>query len=132
MTEKQRVLIIDDAPMMLRTLNSMLEDDYEIIIAKGGEQGIRSAKMYLPDIILLDLMMPGIPGFEVLAELKADETTKDIPVVLVTGSGSKEDEEKGYDLGAVDYIKKPFATKVVQNRVKFNVEYAMMKKEINK
>ena len=126
MSKKHSVLIIDDAPMMLRLLNNILKDEYEIMIAKCGDQGVEFAKKHMPDIILLDLMMPQISGFDVLASLKNDEATMSIPFLLITGSDSREDEERGYDLGAVDYIKKPFVDGIVKHRIKFNIEHAAM------
>ena len=116
--KKPRLLIIDDTPMMLSTLGNILKDDFTILVAKDGEKGIASAKKNKPVIILLDIMMPGMTGFEVIETLKADEETKNIPVILLTGDGTDESKEKGYALGAADYIEKPFVADVVREKVK--------------
>ncbi|MDR2168362.1 MAG: response regulator [Clostridiales bacterium] len=130
MAEKRKILAIDDAPMVLRALNEILKGDYDMLIAKNGEAGIESAKKNKPDLILLDLVMPGMSGFETLAFLKADPDTGDIPVVLITGSEMAVDEEKGYAQGAVDFIKKPFVGVIVKRRVSFVMEYIEMQREL--
>lgn len=130
MADRQKILLIDDTPAILHVLNNILKDDYGILVAKSGEQGIISAKKFLPDLILLDVLMPGLSGYEVLEMLKSDETTKSIPVVLISGMDSDEDELKGYELGAADYIKKPFVGAIVKYRVDFNMQFIFMKNYI--
>ena len=120
--QKPRVLIIDDAPMLLNILGNILKEDYTIIAIKDGEKAIASAKKNKPAIILLDIMMPGMSGFDVITALKADEETKNIPVIFLTGDGSKESKEKCYQLGAVDYIEKPFIANIVKERVAVNIQ----------
>jgi putative two-component system response regulator len=131
MSAKPKILAIDDAPMVLRALNEILRNDYDMLIAKSGEAGIESAKKNKPDLILMDLVMPEMTGFDALAFLKADPDTKNIPVILISGSEMAMDEEKGYAKGAVDFIKKPFVGAVVKRRVAFVMEYTDMKKRLN-
>ena len=115
--EKPRILIIDDAPMIINMLGNALKSDYTVIAAKDGEKGIISAKKHQPALILLDVMMPGMTGFEVLEILKKDDDTKDIPVILLTGDGSDLAKERGHSTGAVDYIEKPFEIGIIKERV---------------
>ena len=117
--ERKKVLIIDDTDSYLLILNNILKDDYETLISKDGEDGLETAEITKPDIILLDVMMPGMSGYEVLEKLKADENLKSIPVVLISGKGSDENEAKGFDLGASAYIKKPFEKSEVKDKVDF-------------
>jgi len=114
---KQCVLAIDDTPTQLVALTRILSPLYDVKIAKTGEMGLKLAEEQDVDIILLDLVMGGISGFDVLASLKKSDRTRNIPVIFITGSGSIEDEEKGLALGAVDYIRKPFSDAVVNLRV---------------
>jgi len=125
--ERQKILLIDDTPAILHVLNNILKDDYDIIVAKSGEQGLLSAKKFLPDLILLDVLMPGLSGYDVLETLKSDDVTKSIPVMLISGMDSDEDEVKGYELGAADYIKKPFVGAAVKHRVDFNMQFILMR-----
>ena len=115
--EMSRILIIDDTPMMINMLGNALKSDYTIIAAKDGEKGIASAKKHQPALILLDVMMPGMTGFEVLEILKNDDDTKDIPVILLTGDGSDMAKKRGHNTGAIDYIEKPFEIEVIKERV---------------
>ena len=122
MQEKPSVLIVDDSPIVLRLLNNILKDDCKLIFAKTGELGLEYAKKHAPDIILLDIMMPGLTGFDVLTALKADEDTAAIPVIFITGSELSENVDNAYILGAMDYIIKPFIADDVKRRVKFNLD----------
>ena len=119
---KARVLIIDDNPVMLKTVGAMLGTEYDILIAKGGEKGLQSAEKYIPDLILLDIIMPGLTGFEVIEILKKEDTTKNIPVIFLSGDDAQESREKGYSLGAVDYIEKPFVAEDVFSSVKKHLQ----------
>jgi len=114
---KHCVLIIDDTPMQLVELGRILSSRYEVKIAKSGEEGLKLLKEHNIDLILLDLVMPGMSGFEVLACIKESEETAHIPVIFITGSSLAENEEKALSLGAVDYIHKPFVDVVVNLRV---------------
>ncbi|NDV23287.1 hybrid sensor histidine kinase/response regulator [Desulfovibrio sp. JC022] len=122
MTEKPTVLAVDDTPENLHVLMDLLKDEYAIIAAKDGEKALKLARSKDPDIILLDVMMPGMDGYAVIRELKADEQTKDIPVIFVTSLSEAGDETKGLALGAIDYIAKPFNPDIVKARVRNHLE----------
>ena len=105
----KKILIIDDLPENVFMLQDRLEHEgYQIITAYDGQTGIEKAKSELPDLILLDVMMPGITGIEVCKTLVKDENTKNIPIILVTAKVGAEDTREGLEAGAFDYIKKPF------------------------
>jgi len=114
----QKILIIDDTPDNIRILNEILRNEYRIFFATSGEQGLEIAKRVLPDIILLDILMPEMDGYEVCSILKSDEITLWIPVIFVTAMVSVEEEAKGLEVGAIDYITKPFSPPIVKNRIR--------------
>lgn len=116
------VMIIDDAPANIRLLNACLAEDYSVRFATSGAVGIGIVRSQRPDLVLLDVMMPKMDGYEVCAALKADPHTKDIPIIFVTAQGEGSDEEKGLSLGVVDYITKPFIPEVVKARIKIHIE----------
>jgi len=116
---RSRVLVVDDTPENVDVLAGVLKADYQVSVALNGEKALKLAQGEKPpDIILLDVMMPEMDGYEVCRRLKADDATNDIPVVFVTAKTEVEDETKGFELGAVDYIIKPISPAVVQARVK--------------
>ncbi len=116
--EKKLVLVVDDAPANLQVVNSILKDDFKIRVATSGAKALELVKVKpYPDLILLDVMMPEMDGYEVCAILKASPETKDIPVIFLTGRTEADDETRGFKVGAVDYIHKPFSPAVVQARV---------------
>jgi sigma-B regulation protein RsbU (phosphoserine phosphatase) len=116
--QKKTVLLVDDAPANIQIVNSILKDIYKIRIATSGAKALELAKVAPPpDLILLDVMMPEMDGYEVCTHLKLDPATRDIPVIFLTGQTEVEDETKGFDVGAVDYIHKPFSPAVVKARV---------------
>ena len=117
-THQNSVLIIDDEPANIVALRQILSSQYAIYGATDGQTGITAAREKSPDIILLDILMPGMDGYEVLSILKDTEKTRDIPVVFITGLGSKDAEEKGLNLGAEDYILKPFSSAIVKLRIR--------------
>jgi len=119
---KNSVLIVDDEISNLRVLTHILSQDYTIYTAKNGENALQKAARYRPDIILLDIVMPGIDGYQVLAELKKTAATEKIPVIIVTGLSSVEDEQRGLSLNAADYISKPFSSMIVRLRVRNQVQ----------
>ena len=121
--EKQAVLVVDDTPANIQVLMETLKDDYRIVAAINGERALQLAiSDPPPDIILLDVMMPEMDGYEVCAKLKADAKTRDIPIIFVTAMSDTQDETKGLELGAVDYIIKPISPPVVSARVKSHLE----------
>lgn len=115
---KSTVLIVDDTEANIDILVEALQEDYEICVATDGEGALETVASEPPDIILLDIMMPGIDGYEVCARLKSNMKTKKIPVIFLTAKSEMEDEEKGLKLGAVDYITKPISLPIVKARVK--------------
>jgi len=114
----RRVLVVDDKPNNLSLVTSLLRPDYEVLLANNGERAIFIAREKLPNLILLDIMMPGMSGFEVCEVLKADPLTREIPVIFLTARHDGEDFEKAYDIGAVDYITKPINAKELTARVR--------------
>jgi putative two-component system response regulator len=121
--EQQMVLIVDDTPQNLNILGELLQPLYRVRAANTGARALRAAHTEpRPDIILLDVMMPEMDGIEVLRHLKADPLTADIPVIFITAMSGVEDEQHGLELGAVDYITKPFAPAIVRARVATQLE----------
>jgi putative two-component system response regulator len=118
MTEKQSLLLVDDEPTNLRVLRTVLQEQYRLLFAKSGEEALQLVQKEQPDLILLDVMMPGLTGFDVCARLKANPATRAIPVIFVTALKDEMDETKGFEVGAVDYITKPISPAVVRARVK--------------
>lgn len=112
------VLIVDDEPANLRVLKQMLQNDYRLIFAKDGHEAYRLAEERRPNLILLDIMMPDVTGLEVCKKLKANNSTKHIPVIFVTALNDHDDEAQGLEIGAVDYITKPVSSAVVKARVR--------------
>lgn len=127
---KPTILIVDDMKVNLTLLSQILEKDYIIKLAKSGEKALQRLQKGSVDLILLDVVMPDMDGYEVCEILKKDEKTKDIPVIFVTANSSSEDEEKGFKLGAVDYIIKPFKPTTVLARVKNHIELHLRQVEV--
>ncbi|MBM9538690.1 response regulator [Desulfobulbus alkaliphilus] len=119
---KPVVLIVDDQPVNIQPLGSLLREDYRVLVAVSGPKALEFVNdKTLPDIVLLDVIMPDMDGYEVCRRLKANARTHDIPVIFVTAMDKVEDEETGFRLGAVDYITKPFNPLVVRTRVRNQV-----------
>lgn len=116
--ERKRVLVVDDQVTNIQLLNHILQPIVDVSMARDGLQALALCGQVRPDLILLDIMMPGIDGIEVCKRLKADPATRDIPVIFVTGRDSGEDEAEGLDAGAVDFITKPFRAPAVVARVR--------------
>jgi len=120
---KAKVLIVDDEKINLDVLICLLKPYYRTVAAKSGEQAFKRLEIPpLPDLILLDIMMPGMDGYEVCRKLKDDNATRDIPVIFITGKNDEQDEAKGFQAGAVDYITKPFSPLIALARVKTHIE----------
>jgi len=119
-SEKQTILIVDDAPENIDLLNMILGVEYKIKVALSGEKALEIASnaMDLPDLILLDVMMPGMDGYEVCRQLKTSDLTRKIPLIFVSALSEPVDESKGFEIGAVDYISKPVSAPIVRARVK--------------
>ena len=121
--KKNTVLVVDDSPENIDLLGDVLNQDYKIKVALNGEKALKIARTEKPpDIILLDIMMPGMDGYEVCRRLKSNAKTQDIPVIFVTSMNEVEDETKGLELGAIDYITKPIRSRIVQSRIKSHIE----------
>jgi putative two-component system response regulator len=118
-TDKATVLVVDDTPDNLTLMSSLLKDEYKVKVANGGEKALKIAQSESPpDLVLLDIMMPGMDGYEVLDRLKHDPRTRDIPVIFLTAKAEVADEQKGLELGAVDYITKPISPPIMLARVR--------------
>ncbi|MGO4999576.1 diguanylate cyclase domain-containing protein [Oceanisphaera sp. W20_SRM_FM3] len=113
-----RILIVDDQPVNIRVLHQVFRGEFEVLMATSGEQAITVCREQHPDIILLDVIMPGISGHEVCRRLKADPGTRDIPVIFVTSQNQDGDEALGFEMGAVDFITKPINPIIVLARVR--------------
>ncbi len=121
--EKKLILIVDDTPENLHLMSEVLKDNYKVKVANSGEKALKIAKgEKTPDLILLDIMMPDLDGYEVCRRLKAHPMTSDIPVIFVTGKADETDEKKGFDIGAVDYITKPISVPVLISRVNTHLQ----------
>ena len=129
-TPKKRVLIIEDDSSNIMTLTYVLSSEYTLFVAKTGERGIELAEQLLPDIILLDVLMPGMNGFEVLKLLKTGPTTSDIPVVFLTSRNDSNSELEGLSLGAIDYISKPFSPPLLLKRLEVHLLVESQKREL--
>jgi sigma-B regulation protein RsbU (phosphoserine phosphatase) len=131
--ERKTVLVVDDAPANIQIVNSILKDIYKIRIATSGAKALELVKVTPPpDLVLLDVMMPEIDGYEVCTRLKLDPETRDIPVIFLTGQTEVEDETKGFDVGAVDYIHKPFSPAVVKARVQTHLVLRGIREQLAK
>ncbi|MBF0450867.1 MAG: response regulator [Candidatus Magnetomorum sp.] len=122
MPKRHTLLIVDDIPENIDIIRETLKDDYRMIATTRGEQAFQLACNKQPDLILLDIMMPDINGYEICKMLKANKSTADIPVFFTTALNSEADETKGLSLGAVDYITKPFCMPIVRERIKLQLE----------
>ena len=119
---RQKILIIDDIPANISVLNEMLQAEYDVFFATSGAEGLKVAVALIPDLILLDIMMPEMDGYQVCRRLKRDELTSRIPVIFVTAAVSPEEEAQGLECGAADYITKPVSPPVVALRVRIHLE----------
>ena len=118
-TSKPTVLVVDDAADNLEVISGLLKGLYKVKVPANGEKGLQIARSDSPpDLILLDIMMPEISGYEVCTQLKADPATHHIPIIFLTALSSAEDERKGLELGAEDYVTKPISPAILRARVK--------------
>lgn len=124
-------MIVDDTPANIGVLFDSLSDlGYKVLVAKDGESGLSKIRQEFPDLILLDVMMPGMNGFEVCEELKKDETTRDIPVIFMTALSETDDKVRAFDCGAVDYVTKPFQTEEVNARVATHIQMRLLMEDL--
>ena len=128
---KKVLLVVDDTPANIRMVACVLGDIYEIRVATDGPMALALVKTSpVPDLILLDIMMPGMDGYEVCARLKADPETRDTPVIFLTGQIEVADEERGFQVGAVDYIQKPFSEAIIKARVQTHLTLRGVRKQL--
>ena len=125
-----RVMVVDDTEANIDILLETLGDDYKVVVAMDGESALEDIRKNPPDLILLDIVMPGIDGFEVCRRLKADPETEEIPVIFLSSLDDTEDKVKGLDLGAVDYVPKPFQAAEVIARVNTHLIISSLKKSL--
>ena len=118
-TPHMRILIIEDERGLTELLEYNLKrEGYETIVAHDGQEGLRKAQTLLPELILLDIMLPGLSGFDVCRELRAGERTREIPIIIISAKSEETDQIVGFSLGADDYVTKPFHVKVLLQRIK--------------
>jgi serine phosphatase RsbU (regulator of sigma subunit) len=128
---KPRILIVDDTPANIKILADLLRKDYTLSVATSGANALEiAASADLPDLVLLDITMPEMDGYEVCRHLKADPATRDVPVIFVTAMSEVEDETKGFSLGAVDYVTKPIRPPIVKARVAAQLELASARRTL--
>lgn len=121
--KKYSILLVDDSPTNLKVLGEALKEDYKIRLATQGHKALEIINSVSPpDLILLDIIMEDMDGYEVCKRLKENESTRNIPVIFITAKGKEEDETKGLEIGAVDYITKPFSLPILKARVKTHLE----------
>ncbi|MCL2294453.1 MAG: diguanylate cyclase [Spirochaetes bacterium] len=120
--QKKRVLVVDDEYSNIIALMEILELEYDVYAEKNGRDAIEVAEKVMPDVILLDILMPEMNGYETLSRLKNSEKTRGIPVIFITGLCSVDDERKGLIMGAADYITKPFSPAIVELRIKNQIK----------
>ncbi|MDR2543062.1 MAG: response regulator [Treponema sp.] len=121
-SNKNSILIVDDEEFFNDLLSNVLDEEYTIYKAYDGAAALEMADMYMPDLILLDIIMPGMTGFDVLSTLKKTEKTQKIPVIIITGLNSVTDEEKGLTLGAADYVYKPISIRIIKTKVSLQMQ----------
>lgn len=130
---KSTVLVVDDTPENIDILTSVLQDTYKIKAALNGEKALKIAqKVPQPDMILLDIMMPGMDGYEVCQKLKSDPLTAKIPIIFITAMSSQENEEKGLKMGAVDYISKPISPSITKARIQTHLALSDQNRELER
>ena len=129
---KYKVLIVEDSKLNQEVLRRILADDYSLILAQDGIEALETIRNEHPDLILLDIVLPGADGFEILTELRKHDSTRSIPVIIISGMSKPDDEVKGLTMGAVDYITKPFHEVVVKARVDTHIRILKQMRIIEK
>ena len=122
LVQRPTILVVDDTPDNLLVMSGLLKAIYKVKVANSGERALKSVREDRPDLILLDIMMPGMSGYDVLRALRADPSTRAIPVIFLTAMSTAEDEKTGLEMGAADYITKPISPPIVLARVKTQLE----------
>ena len=114
----KKILIADDRPEVVELVRVILEgEDYEIVDASDGKEALKKVRLEKPDLVLLDVVMPKMDGFEVCRKLKKDPQTKEIPIIMLTAKAQEVDKEKGREVGASDYITKPFSPSALLTKI---------------
>lgn len=125
MKHKQTILIVDDVPSNIHMFTNMLKNEYKIIVATNGKKALElSSKESKPDLVLLDIVMPNMDGYEVCTKLKENSYTKDIPVIFISSLNNIEDQEKALEVGGVDFITKPISNKIVKHKIKTYINHS--------
>jgi len=132
MDRKHTILIVDDTKENIDVLSGLLIDDYNVKFALNGKMALEVAEKFHPDLILLDVMMPKIDGYQTCKLLNENIVTSDIPVIFVTAKVAIADEKKGFEVGAVDYISKPIQPMIVKSRIKTHLEIADREKHLQR
>ena len=122
MQRKSKIIVVDDSNVNLKIINSILSDIYDLYPVTVGQDVLAKSIEVVPDLILLDVIMPDVDGYDVIKLLKENDITKEIPVIFVTSLDDNSNEEYGLDLGAVDYVRKPFSASILKARVRNHLE----------
>ncbi len=130
--QRNTILLVDDIPANIKILVSALRDNYRLVVATNGSSAVKAALEKRPDLILLDVMMPGMDGYEVCKVLKSKIETASIPIIFVTAMNEEKDETRGFLLGAVDYIVKPVNPVIVKARVQTHIALCMAQRELQR
>jgi diguanylate cyclase (GGDEF)-like protein len=130
--EQEKLLIVDDEPENIRMLNETLRSDYLLSSAINGREALKVAALIRPDLVLLDIRMPEMDGYEVCQAMQADPRLCEIPIIFVTALSGEEDESIGLALGAVDYIIKPFRPAIIRQRVSIHLELKRQRDQLNR
>lgn len=123
------ILVVDDEASNIHILNQILKESYTVYAARTGKAALKIAGEKRPGLILLDVIMPDINGLEVLSKLKSSDATRSIPVIIISGLNSAEDEQAGFQLGAAGYITKPFSSSVVKEKIEQCLNYVKHERE---
>jgi two-component system phosphate regulon response regulator PhoB len=127
---KPKILVIEDERSLVEVLSCNLErEGFEVIVAFDGQEGLRQAQLKLPDLVVLDLMLPNKPGLEVCRELRQGARTREIPIIMVTAKTEESDELVGFATGADDYVTKPYSVKILIQRIKKELRQRQLKAE---
>src|SRR3989339_2133900 len=127
---KSRILIVDDEATNLKLLGEILRDKNELTFAKSGEEALQRLADQIPDLVLMDIMMPGMDGYEVAKKIFTRPETQHLPLIFVSAMTEEQDEVKGIELGAVDYIAKPINPAIVKARVETHLKVARMQRQL--
>lgn len=132
-SKKQKILVVDDEPLNISVVVEILEQEYDLLVATNGEKSLQIVFSDIkPDLILLDIMMPGMDGFEVIQRIKENPVIQDIPIIFLTAKQENESIVRGFNLGAVDYVAKPFQREELLVRIKNTLQIFALKNELNK